>query len=437
MTDLGTPYWWDTGTDVPDLSTSPPDRADVAIVGAGFTGLTAALTLAEAGASVVVIDAGVPGKGASTRNGGMAGSYPRETLAELTAKYGAEMADAIYRECRASVDHLEDLLARHQIDCGYKVTGRIQLAWTKAHFEAQKRNAQMIADRTGLGPEIVQKSALGDHINTDSYFGGVYYAQHGGLNPRQFHDGLMAAALAAGAQVVQTCPVTQIVGQPGRFEVHTHAGTVRADKVLIATNGYTMGARPFAALRRRVFPLPSFVIATEPLSPNMMQSIAPGGRMMVETRARYCYYRPSPDGTRILWGGRASMTPLPPERSLGVLRGMMTKVWPDLQGTKITHAWTGNTGFSHGLLPHVGQVDGMQIAMGYCGSGVAMAPYLGRKAALQMLDDPQGETAFARTQFKTNWLQPTARPHFLQAANLWFTQVVDRQQKWQARRDSR
>jgi glycine/D-amino acid oxidase-like deaminating enzyme len=206
-----------------------------------------------------------------------------------------------------------------------------------------------------------------------------------------------------------------------------------AGKVVMATNGYTRGA--FGWLRRRVFPLPSFLIATEPLPAGLPARLAPGGRMMVETRARHCYFRLSPDGSRVLFGGRAAMTPIAPARAAEWLHRTMADIWPELADARLTHAWSGLTGYSFAHLPHVGTWRGVTYAAGYSGSGVALAPYLGMKAAYRALGDPRGETAYAGTTPVTRPFHIGGAPHFLRAADFWYRHVVDPHQDAAAKRD--
>jgi len=198
--------------------------------------------------------------------------------------------------------------------------------------------------------------------------------------------------------------------------------------VILATNGYTPPG--FRWHQKRVFALPSFLIATEPLSQNLLGQLAPGRRMMVETRARHSYYRLSPDGTRLLFGGRAFMRPVAPEIAAKRLFETMCDIWPDLEGTRLSHAWTGNTGYSFSHMPQVGEVGGMHYALGFSGSGTVMAPYLGAKVAYRALGDARGKTAYADTPLKTHWLHPFRRPYFLTAADLWYHHWVDR---WEMR----
>lgn len=429
----GRPYWWDQGAPLPHLPERPPLRTDVLVVGAGYTGLSAALTAAEAGASVAVVDAGVPGEGASTRNGGMVGAHPRLSFETVVARFGIETARGLYAEAGPAFAHTTGLIAREGIACDLEVTGRIQLAWTRADFEAQKRLAAAVAAASDIRIEIVERADLAAEIATDRYFGAIRFPDHAALNPRRFHDGLLAAALRRGVTVVGGCAVEQVSAQGPRFEARTPLGEIRADKVVLATNGYTRGA--FGWIRRRVFPLPSYLIATEPLAPELLARLAPGRRMMVETRARHSYYRLSPDGTRILFGGRAAMVPIGPERAARRLHETMTGIWPALRSVRLTHSWSGFTGYTFAHLPHVGVCEGMHYALGYSGSGVALAPYLGAKAALQALGDPRGATAYSGTALATRPFHGTGAPHFLRAADLWYRHVVDRRQNRTARRD--
>lgn len=437
MTLTTTPYWWDHGQPLPDLPKAPPPKAELLIVGAGFTGMSAAIHAARAGAQVCVVDAGVPGEGASTRNGGMAGAHPRLSLKDTAAKWGMETAKALFNEAQPAYDHLQRLTADFGIDCDYQQTGRVQLAWTRADAQKQRTMAVDMAEGTDFPVEYVERENLREHINTDQYFSALYYPTHAGLHPRKLYDGMLAAALSLGVTVVPRCPVWDVSRDGASFAVRHSSGTLLADKVILATNGYTEGGGVFSWLKRRVFPLPSFIVATEELSPNLIADLAPGRRMMVETRARHSYFRISPDGSRILWGGRAAMTPISATRAADRLRSSLEHVWPQLKGVRFSHSWSGNTGFAFEQAPHVGQRDGVHFAMGYCGGGVVLAPYLGMKAAFQALDDPRGETAYTRTGFSTRSWHPGGKPHFMHAANLWYGQVVDRQQTRQAARDHR
>lgn len=435
MSDFGTPYWWEDGVPLPDLPNTLSAKTELLIVGAGYTGLSAALTAVEAGMNVTVVDAGVPGQGASTRNGGMAGAHPRLSLAAMSEKYGIETAHGMFNEATPAFDYLQNLIKTYKIDCDYQHTGRIQLAWTRAQFEAQKAMAADMNAHTDFPVEVIERENLHHHVKTDYYFGGLFYRDHGALHPRKFHDGLMRAALDRGVHIIQNCPVGDMTPDGIGFQVITPNGTVTADKVLLATNGYTQGNGPLRWLTRRVFPLPSYIIATEPLSDNLIQTLAPGRRMMVETRARHSYWRVSPDGTRIIWGGRSAIRQINVEQSTKRLHKTMCDIWPELKGVNITHAWKGNTGFTFNHSPHVGVMNGIHFALGYSGGGVVLAPYLGMKAAYQVMGDPRGETAYSNTPFATKPYFWGRHPWFLSVADRWYSMVTDTMETRTARRD--
>ena len=164
------------------------------------------------------------------------------------------------------------------------------------------------------------------------------------------------------------------------------------------------------------------------------KALAPGGRMMVETRARHSYFRISADGDRILFGGRAAMVQVDLATAAKRLRQTMGEIWPDLANVRLSHVWTGNTGYSFGHMPHVGERNGLHYALGFSGSGTVMAPYLGAKAALRALGAPGGETAYAATHLRKAWFHFSKRPHFLHPADLWYRHWVDRRERQQSQK---
>ena len=444
-----TPYWWDDGAPLPDLPNIPPSKTELLIVGAGYTGLSAALTAATLGAEVTVVDAGIPGQGASTRNGGMAGAHPRISLAEMSKKFGAGTAQGVFNEAKPAFEHLQFLINHYGIDCDYQQTGRIQVAWTKAQFAAQQRLAEDMNANTDFHIDILQREQVDQHITTEQYFGGLLFCDHGAVQPRKLHDGLMQAALATGVRVIQNCPVNEInpiaksvsggVGssESTGFLAKTATEDIQADKVILATNGYTQGKGVFNWLSRRVFPIPSYIIATEPLPADLIAEMAPGRNMMVETRARHTYWRISPDGSRIILGGRASMQNIDLKTAATRLKRNLLQIWPQLEPYKISHVWKGNTGFTFNQSANIGVQNGMHYALGYCGGGVVLSPYLGMKVAYQALNDPRGETAYSQTTLSSRPYFLGGKPWFLAPANFWYSQVVDRKQTHDAKNDHR
>ena len=428
--EIGKPWWWEDAP--PDDGSDPlPDQCDILVIGAGYTGLSAAIAAHDGGARVAVLEAGRPGEGASSRNGGMVGAHPRLSWDKLAASFGTETADALFAEAKPALDWALSFIEREGIDCDFQRTGRIQLAWTRSHFEGQKRLAANVRAKSGVAIDVVERGDLGREIETDRYFGGIVFPEHGALHPAKYHAGMLAAARRRGIPVTGGARVEALEREGTGFVARSPKGDVRAQKVILATNGYT--TKPFGWHVQRVFPLPSYLIATEDLPANLIGHLAPGRRMMVETRARHSYFRVAPDGKRILFGGRASMRDVPLPVAAQRLKDTMCEIWPDLAEVRLSHAWSGYTGYSFGHMPHVGERDNLHFAMGYSGSGTVMAPYLGAKAAWRALGDPKGETAYARTHLPRHVLHLFDKPHFLKAADLWYRHWVDRREDRQAR----
>ena len=179
---LGQPYWWREAV-WGDYDQPPPANIDVLIIGAGFTGLSAAIAAHDAGGKVAVIDAGQPGKGASTRNGGMTGAHPRLTWQELCQKFGRSTADKIFAEAPIALQFVRDLIESEAFECDLQQTGRIQLAWSASHFETQKGIAKSVLEKSKVQVDVVPKHDLGQHIATPTYYGGIYFPDHAVLTP--------------------------------------------------------------------------------------------------------------------------------------------------------------------------------------------------------------------------------------------------------------
>jgi glycine/D-amino acid oxidase-like deaminating enzyme len=412
-----TPYWWEDAPLVAPAPTMPPSRADVAVIGAGYTGLSAALTLARAGRSVVVLETGTPGVGASARNGGICGDVLKPSLGTLTRRYGRDHALALFMEAREAFEFLETFIVEEGIDCAYSRCGGFTGALKPAQYEAMARETEQLSRSVGLAADMVPKSAVREEVGTDLYVGGRVLRRRGGLHPARYHAGLLARVRAAGATVVGNAPVGNMTRDENGFRLTTPSGVTVARDVVVATNGYT--GRVTQALRRRVIPVTSYMIATEPLSPILMAALMPKGRMLTDSNRLLCYFRPSPDNTRILFGGRPAYTEIGPEAAARRLSRYMTTLFPELHGVALSHSWSGFIAYTFDRLPHVGVRDGAHYAMGYCGSGVVMSTWLGRKAALRVLGHADARSAFADIAHPT---QPfySGRPWFLPLVQAWY-----------------
>ncbi len=386
------PYWWDAAPRETVQPVQLPQKADVAVIGGGYAGLSAALTLARAGRHVVVFEAGAPGQGASSRSGGMIGHGHRLSYLALQQRFGKEKAFALIKEGIASFDFVVALIREEGIDARLTLSGRFRGAATKADYETMGREADALARDFAMPVAMVPKASQHQEIASEAYQGGLVFPAHGGVHPALLHHGLLALARKAGVQVFGFTPVTQITGQSGSFVLSSPAGSLMARDVVVCTNGYSQKGVPDVA--RRIVGIPSFLIATEPLGANRVRSLLPSGRMISETRVTHLYYRPSPDGERILLGGRAALHPIPHEDATRRLTGYLAEVFPQLGPVGITHSWRGNVAMTRSDLPGIGQRDGIWHAVGCNGSGVALMPYLGHKVALQMLGKAEGATAF-------------------------------------------
>lgn len=405
------PYWWDAAPLESQADVALPKECDVAIIGGGYTALAAALTLARAGRSVVVLEALAPGEGASTRSGGMIGHGHRLSYTKLIERFGAQKAKDLIREGMASLDFAKSLIADEAIDAALQVVGRMRGAWTEADYATMVRDAEALKRDLDMPIDVLTKADVRREIAADCYQGGLMFRAHGGVHPALFHRGLLHRARAAGALIAAHAPVTAVSRDANRFTVDTARGSIAAAAIVVTTNGYTGRATP--AFARRLVAIPSYMIATEPIGTDRVRSLIPNGRMLVETRDKHLYYRPSPDGTRVVLGGRAALHPIPLDDAADWLMKELRAIFPALDNTRVSHVWTGNVAMTRSDLPGIGQRDGLWYALGCNGSGVALMPYLGHKVALKVLGRPEGKTAFDDIPFTavpfyngTAWFRP-------------------------------
>jgi glycine/D-amino acid oxidase-like deaminating enzyme len=385
------PYWWEAAPPLSPPQVPVAPASDVVIVGAGYTGLSAALTLACAGRSVQVFDRLRPGEGASSRNGGMASGNVRPSFAELQRKLGAERAKGVMLESKLARESLAALIREHAIDCDFAMTGRFTGAGSPAAYERLAREAQLLRRDYGIDAHAVPRFEQTQFLGTDLYHGGLARSDIGGLHPAKFHRGLLEAAQKAGAVVHGETCVTGFEQQGEGFSVSTARGPVRARNVIMATNGYTDGVDNW--LRRRLVPVRSRMIATAPLSGNLMTQLMPKGVMCGDTRRLHFYFRPSPDGSRVLFGGRDGNIAGEGDGSTQHLRQGLAQVFPVLEDVELTHSWYGHVAMNRDMIPRIFTRNGTGYAVGYCGSGVVWAPWAGRKAALQVLLSEEGRSA--------------------------------------------
>lgn len=414
------PFWLEALSDFAVSTGELPAQTDVLVIGSGYTGLNAALQTARAGRYTVVIDAGDPGCGCSTRNGGQISTSVKPSVKRLAARVGMTRAKAIRREGEVALDWIESFVEQESIECSFSRSGRFHAAHTPRHFDALVKETKQLTDE-GIDVEVVTRSDQFKELGTEAYHGGVVYTKHASLHPGNYYRGLLQRVCEAGASVVGHCRARSIEQSNAtgvrRFVVKTDRGVIQSRELMIATNGYTGDLTPW--LQHRVVPIGSYIIATEPLPESLVDELFPTNRIVSDTCRVVYYYRLAPDRTRVLFGGRVSATETDPRKSAPKLHQDLCRIFPQLQNFRISHSWAGTVAYTFDTLAHTGTHDGMYYAMGYCGSGVSMASYLGMRAGLKILGEKSGNTAFDDLPFPTRALYH-GRPWFLPPVVSWY-----------------
>jgi glycine/D-amino acid oxidase-like deaminating enzyme len=350
----------------------------VVIVGGGYTGMMAAARLAWRGRSVALLEKNELGWGASTRNGGMMHHGFKLDPTTLLKRYG-DRGRQLYRESLNAFALVEETISTNKIDCEYARTGHLYLAYKAGHVQHLEAEARLLTEEFGLSARLLQREALAAEIGSPLYHGALLVERSGGLHPAKYFAGLTHLARDRGAHLYDHTPATAIERRRhGGFIVATPRGRISTRDLLLATNGYSDTLLPW--LRRRIIPIGSYIIATEPLSADRARSAIPKRRMLFDSKNFLYYWRLSADN-RMLFGGRASFTPTTIANARDWLYAAMVRVHPQLAGIGIEHAWGGNVGFTFDRLPHIGRMKGITYALGYCGTGVALSTYFGQLAA--------------------------------------------------------
>lgn len=410
-----TPYWWEaytpTAGDLADL----PREARVAIIGGGYAGLSAALELAKHGIDAVVLEANELGFGASTRNGGAVsgGVNIGKSFTGKVPDIDPERVRRLLPDASDAFALIDRLIEEEKIACFWEKPGRFVGAWTKKHFQWQAQRLAVLNASAQSGAYMVPRERQREEIASDYYFGGMVVERSGKLHPALYYKGLLEACRRRGVVVCAKAAVTGLARSGNEWRVETSRGAVLAGDVVIATNGYTGSLTP--ALRRRVIPVASHIIATEELPDDLAGSLVPKGRTLSDTKRVLCYYRMSPDGKRMVFGGRARFTQVDATVSAPILYRYMTDRFPQLRGVKVTHAWTGNVAFTIDALPHMGQRDGLHYCLGCNGSGIAMMTYLGWQTARKIARAANYACSFDAPEFPD---------HPLYSGNPWFLPAV-------------
>ena len=425
-----TSFWLEGLPEFNNISSKLPQRVDVAIVGSGYTGLNAALQTIRGGRSTAIFEVGLPGQGCSTKNGGQISTSIKPSLEKLSAKFGTQNGIAIRQEGENALNWIGDFITSEKIDCNFSRVGRYHAAHTQKHYELITRDAEKVNRSEGIEAFAVPKAEQLKELGSDVYHGGVVFPRHASVDPGKYHRGLLQRVVDAGVDVFGQCAVLNIEQTSDGFVITTQKGKVKARDVIIATNGYTSNLTPW--LQKRVIPIGSYIISTEELDPVVVNELFPTNRIASDTCKVIYYYRTSPDRKRILFGGRVSATETNPLLSGPKLLKDLYRIFPQIEGIKISHSWTGTVAYTFDEMAHTGQHNGMYYSMGYCGSGVSMASYLGMRLGQKVLGLVEGKTAFDDLPFPTRPLY-NGRPWFLPAVVSWY-RMQDRIQYQQAAR---
>jgi glycine/D-amino acid oxidase-like deaminating enzyme len=376
-------YWLDTSPPLRSASAGPLDgRVDVAVIGGGFTGLSAALALGKRGASVAVLEAGRIGGGASGRNGGQVNTGVAQDFAALVEQLGVVKARACYRAYASAVDTVERLIREENIDCDYLPSGKLKLASKPHHFAHLEKTAEVIRREVDTNIEIIGRDQIRSEIQSDSFHGALLQRHGGQMHMGRFTVGLADAAARYGAKLYENASVSVIEKDgEGAYRIVSARGEIRAKQVLVATGPSRQG--PFNWYRRRLAPVGSFIVVTEPLPSHLIAEVFPNRRAYTTTRLMHNYFRVTPD-SRLLFGGRARFTASErpsDEKSGRILQQNLAAMFPALAQARIDYCWGGLVDITADRLPRAGQHEGIYFSMGYSGHGTQMSTHMGQVMA--------------------------------------------------------
>ena len=411
-----TPYWWDEAPRPPLDPTPLPARVDVVVVGSGYTGLSASLTLLQAGRQVLVLDAETLGFGASSRNAGAMGRTFRHNFSDLEKTRGIDFATRVYREVNDAFEFAYNLVESQGIECHLVRRGRFTAFIGPAQYDEAARELELRQKYVPTQDYMVSREAQGQEVGFGKYFGGMVIPDVASIQPGLYQLGLLWRVKAAGGTAIGGTPVSNIRRDGNEFEIVTQRGTVKAREVIVATNGYT--GRLIRYLQRRVFPFPAYMMATEPIGEERVRQLLPTLRGIQEKAENPFFLRPSPDLARIIVGGRAGTIVTSVPRFAKTLHRLLTARIPSLASTRISHLWTGKCSGTFKIFPGIGVHDGVHYAIGYSFTGISMGTYLGHKIGLRVAGKPEAATIFDSIKLETRfWHQ--GYPWFVPFAAEW------------------
>ena len=382
-------YWMATAPAFAGTAGAPQATYDVVIVGAGFTGLTAARTLAKAGLDVAVFEQGSVGEGASGRNGGHLSNGLAHSYVDAVQSLGREGARELYHTYDASIDLIEEIIEDEVIKCGFRRSGKLKLASKPGHVAALRANGDLIREEADPDVTLLDKDSLTSEIRSDTVFAGLLYPKSAMMHMGAYVHGLATAVHRHGGQVFENCPVQHVQRSGGFWNITVPAGHIRATHLILA--GGMNGAYLSDHIARQVLPIGSYVIATRPLTDAEIATTMPGDRTYVTSLNVGNYFRLAPDN-RLIFGGRARFSTKADEsaatRSVPILRKSLTNLFPSLASIEIDYAFGGLVDMSRDRFPRLGQTpDGAHYAIGLSGSGAQISALMGSALAKRILGE--------------------------------------------------
>jgi glycine/D-amino acid oxidase-like deaminating enzyme len=413
------PYWTDR-TSLPDGITvdEPPSTADVVIIGAGVTGLTAARRLADLGRSVVVVDAMEIGQGASAINGGQMNYGLKPSTATLTKRFGPDVTRALWDASLDAIDLAERIITEDGFDADFRRSGAVSLGYRKDGVEGAQAESRAMRDTFGFETTVVEGDELSSVIGSDAFAYGVMSTVDAAVDPAKYTFGLAGGVARRGVPIVEHCRVTGLYRSGSTYFVATVKGTIQAADVLLATNGYTPKDL-VPEVRRQVVPIGSYMVATVPLAPEVLDRLLPGNYIYWTQRRFLNYFRRSADD-RLLFGGRPHLSPNLElsEVALG-MQATIGELFPELADVELTHVWGGQLAATFDLLPHLGRTEGgIWYLVGYGGHGMTLATYLGTEVG-GLIGGAMEDSPFLSLPHPTRFYY-RGNPWFLSAGGMLF-----------------
>ncbi|MHA6688533.1 NAD(P)/FAD-dependent oxidoreductase [Mesorhizobium sp. A556] len=429
-----TPYWWEEAEPEHGERSFNRTRYNALIIGAGYTGLSAAITLAEGGVSdIVVVDAMRIGEGASSRNGGQIGNAAKFTLAQAVRRFGEKRAREIMDDYATSMRFMLQRASTLKDPIDLNMSGSVVGAHTRKHLGKLHELRNRLPPEDGVNFEIVGEKDVYRVLKTDIYRGAMVRHDHGSIHPAKYVRALANRVRELGVRIVTGWRFTGArqlgSGQVARLEsVHGRTVTeVEAEKILLGVNGYVGPEVPW--LRKRSIPVQSYMIATEEMPFDLLERLIPNNRVVGDTKHILYYFRRSPNGKRILFGGRARFRNSTETEGAEGLRRFMERTFPETCGVQLSHGWLGNVCFAYDFCSHGGRMDDGVYYVSCCnGGGISNQTYLGHRIAEHMLGRPNSDRGVIGSHFPKLYFY-NGSPWFLPMVGTWY-RFLDKAVRW-------